>query len=85
MHTCDISRFAVPPDILYGETSTDVSVREGDNASLVCRATGHPAPKITWRREDSDHILLRKNSRDVVKGRCPKCATVLETCDQKTQ
>ncbi|XKL69179.1 hypothetical protein PGB90_006948 [Kerria lacca] len=57
----------VPPDILYEETSPDLSIREGDNASLVCKATGHPPPRITWRREDTEYILLRKSLREITK------------------
>jgi Immunoglobulin domain len=59
----------VPPDILYDETSVDQAVQEGENTTLVCRATGHPPPRITWRREDGEAILVRKGHRDLVKGR----------------
>ena len=47
----------VPPDIDYLQTSKDVVVQEGENVTLVCRASGHPAPRITWRREDGDTIV----------------------------
>jgi Immunoglobulin I-set domain. len=65
-----VSLVAVPPDILYDETSADLSVQEGENATLVCKATGHPPPRITWRREDGEPILLRRGPRDVIKGEC---------------
>ena len=58
----------VPPDIVYDETSSDMSVQEGENATLICKANGHPPPRITWRREDNDPIILRKGPRDTVKG-----------------
>ncbi|XP_043490461.1 opioid-binding protein/cell adhesion molecule homolog isoform X2 [Polistes fuscatus] len=48
----------VPPDILDDETSTDMVVREGNDVTLRCSATGSPAPNITWRREDGQQILL---------------------------
>lgn len=35
-----------------------VTVTEGSNATLSCRATGNPTPDITWRREDNEPILL---------------------------
>ena len=35
----------------------------------MCQATGHPLPRVTWRREDNDYILMRKpGSRELVKG-----------------
>ncbi|XP_073979202.1 neurotrimin-like isoform X2 [Rhodnius prolixus] len=57
----------VPPDILYDETSTDVSIQEGENATLVCKAAGHPEPRITWRREDGDPILIKRGRGDIIK------------------
>jgi hypothetical protein len=33
-------------------------VREGDNVSLSCEASGYPPPHIVWRREDGDDILI---------------------------
>lgn len=42
---------------------------EGDNATLTCEASGHPSPRILWRREDGDHILLRVKSQGLQKGK----------------
>uniref|UniRef100_T1JKF9 Ig-like domain-containing protein n=1 Tax=Strigamia maritima TaxID=126957 RepID=T1JKF9_STRMM len=58
---------SVPPDILWDETSSDVSVTEGNSVSLDCRATGYPKPNITWRREDGDPIILKNGARDKIK------------------
>lgn len=59
---------AVPPDIVYDDTSGDISVSEGDNTTLWCKATGHPTPKITWRRENGESIIIRKGSREAIRG-----------------
>ncbi|XP_071054229.1 lachesin-like isoform X1 [Onthophagus taurus] len=50
----------VPPDIIDNNTSGDLSVTEGDNVTLWCRATGHPAPRVIWRREDGQPINMRR-------------------------
>ncbi|XP_063218508.1 lachesin-like [Bacillus rossius redtenbacheri] len=54
----------VPPDILYDETSADVAVQEGDNATLSCRAKGRPSPRLTWRRESGQDLVLRRGPRE---------------------
>lgn len=58
----------VPPDIVYDDTSGDLAVAEGENATLWCKATGHPPPRITWRREDGGPIIIRKGTREAVRG-----------------
>jgi len=40
-----------------GHPAGPVIVSEGGNVSLSCKANGHPAPLITWRREDNEPIL----------------------------
>lgn len=62
----------MPPDIINEESSTDISVQEGEDAVLTCRATGHPQPRVTWRREDNDYIYIRtqkSGNRDLSKGK----------------
>ncbi|KAF4525269.1 hypothetical protein B566_EDAN014669 [Ephemera danica] len=59
----------VPPDISDEETSSDITVQESENATLVCRATGHPSPRILWRREDGESLVIRKGPRDIAKGK----------------
>ncbi|KAK6617238.1 hypothetical protein RUM44_005569 [Polyplax serrata] len=49
----------IPPDIIYEETSGDLMVPEGGSAKLVCKARGHPKPKVIWRREDGGDIIVR--------------------------
>lgn len=53
----------VPPDIIDKESSGDITVREGQDVTLTCHAKGHPAPNITWRREDNRDILLNTAQR----------------------
>nr|CAI5843763.1 unnamed protein product [Callosobruchus analis] len=45
-----------------------MSVSEGENTTLICKAAGHPTPRITWRREDGQPILIRKGHREYAKG-----------------
>ena len=49
---------AVPPDIIDRESSGDLTIREGQDVTLTCRAKGHPTPSIVWRREDNQDIVL---------------------------
>lgn len=94
----------VPPDIDYLKTSQDVVVQEvvsqslsvkvtliclkGENVTLVCSASGHPTPRITWRREDRENIV-RKPGRSVIglkKGEnisSPTSNTTIYTRDKK--
>lgn len=57
----------VPPDILSDETSPDLSVQEGENSTLLCRATGHPPPRVTWKREDNEPIWIRTGLRNITR------------------
>lgn len=46
-----------------------MAVQEGEDATLICKATGNPQPRVTWRREDGEMILLRKpGSRELMRG-----------------
>lgn len=49
----------IPPSIIVEETSVDEVVSEGSNVTLKCRARGHPAPHIQWKREDRKEIPLQ--------------------------
>ena len=46
------SNFSVPPNIDDELTSSDVVVNEGDDATMICKANGHPKPTTKWIRED---------------------------------
>ncbi|XP_003692532.2 opioid-binding protein/cell adhesion molecule-like [Apis florea] len=60
----------VPPDILSSGTSEgEVSVLEGENATLSCKATGRPAPRVLWRREKSGFILMRGLHDPLIPGK----------------
>jgi neurotrimin len=50
--------FSVPPKILTKEDIADLVVREGENLTLSCEASGHPSPHIVWRREDGEDIMV---------------------------
>lgn len=58
----------IPPDIISEETSGDLMVPEGGSAKLVCKARGHPKPKVVWRREDAGDIIARGGPQGKSKG-----------------
>ncbi|XP_043220308.1 lachesin-like isoform X1 [Amphibalanus amphitrite] len=41
-----------PPDIVLKESSDDMSLHEGEDATLRCVARGYPKPLIKWFKED---------------------------------
>ncbi len=55
--------FTVPPDINPEKTSSDTTVKEGDDATLVCHASGQPPPTIIWRRENGEPFLVKKSGK----------------------
>lgn len=53
----------VPPDIDDDQsTGSDVTANEGDNVTLTCVARGKPTPRIVWRREDGQKIIVPSTS-----------------------
>ncbi|XP_047480169.1 lachesin-like [Penaeus chinensis] len=57
----------VPPNIIDNETSSDVTVPDGESVTLVCAARGYPQPKIEWKREDKEKIVLRTGRKERMK------------------
>ncbi|OXU30426.1 hypothetical protein TSAR_001863 [Trichomalopsis sarcophagae] len=54
----------VPPNILDSEsTSSTVAVREHQNVTLTCKADGYPTPKLKWKREDNQVILVDRRTK----------------------
>ena len=52
----------MPPDIVDESSTSDVTVKEGDNVTLACKAKGKPVPRIAWRREDGERIAIHKSA-----------------------
>ena len=46
------------PDIVDELSPSEERVMENGQLKLMCKARGHPAPRITWRREDGDDLML---------------------------
>jgi len=58
--------FIVPPDIKDDETVSDITVKEGENATLACKAKGNPLPRITWKREDGQKIAIKNKPKKIL-------------------
>lgn len=62
--TYDDCFISVPPNIIDEEsTLSSVAVRENLNLTLTCKAKGFPEPKITWKREDGNDIVLDRKKK----------------------
>lgn len=51
----------VPPSIIPSQTSQMAEADEHANLTVQCRASGHPKPTVSWRREDGAPIKLNGN------------------------
>ena len=61
----------MPPDIIDKETSKDTTVKEGQDVTLSCIASGHPKPNIKWIREDGKPFSVverRQNNTRIQTG-----------------
>lgn len=77
--------FTVPPKI--SNISSDVTVNEGSNVTLVCMANGRPEPVITWRHltptgkqlsslQNATHYLREPHTSEIpvdLKGKHVSC------------
>ena len=60
--------------MLHANMKLDQVVREGEDVVLACKAGGHPAPKIKWRREDGGAIRQEEGETIMV------CCFVARLC-----
>lgn len=58
----------IPPDFIPEETSGDTMVPEGGTARVSCRARGVPPPRVMWKREDGQDIVIRDQTGAKIKG-----------------
>ena len=49
----------VAPDIRAEETSSDTIVKEGEDVTMTCKATGRPEPQIMWKKEDGKTFVVK--------------------------
>lgn len=58
----------IPPDFIPEETSGDTMVPEGGTARVSCKARGIPPPRVMWKREDGQEIVVRDQNGSKTKG-----------------
>jgi len=73
VHRSGYLEVVVPPKIIQRGPS-DMVVREGENVTLSCDASGYPLPHIVWRREDGDDIVIQGKKVNIIE----KARLVLE-------
>ena len=57
----------------------DQVVREGEDVVLACKAGGHPAPKIKWRREDGG-VIRQEEGETIMLTICVLFVIVTQLC-----
>jgi len=65
VHRSGYLEVVVPPKI-RGSGPTDLVVRENENVTLSCEASGYPQPHIVWRREDNEDIVIGGKKMQIV-------------------
>ncbi|OAD55796.1 Lachesin [Eufriesea mexicana] len=53
----------IPPDIMDDKSADGAVTHEGGEVTLKCVATGSPKPTVTWKREDGQNIVIRKDGK----------------------
>ncbi|KAF2360451.1 Immunoglobulin V-set domain [Trinorchestia longiramus] len=65
----------VPPVIVDGNSSRDVTADEGKDVTLTCDARGRPTPSIRWVREDGGKIPSGGTEAGEIGGKIPSGGT----------
>ncbi|XP_013794852.2 uncharacterized protein LOC106478823 [Limulus polyphemus] len=64
----EVTQLLIPPAIVDIENRSTLIVQEGEHIRLQCSASGHPLPKLIWRRSDSKFIVLGNLRLAMVEG-----------------